>query len=140
MIKQEINLNASVGKVWEALVKPEIIKRYFYGTHVISDWKTGSSIKFTGTWEGKPYEDKGTILVLEPEKCFSYNYWSNFTGIPDRPENYAIIRFELQSLNAGVTKLQVTQENSPTPSMEENSAQGWTDVLNNLKTLLENGK
>lgn len=140
MIKKEISLNAPLAKVWEALVKPEIIKEYFYGTHVISEWRTGSSIRFTGTWEGKPYEDKGTILVLEPEKCFSYNYWSNFTGIPDLPENYAIIRFELQQLDAGVTKLQVTQENSPTPGMEENSAQGWADVLNNLKKLLENGK
>lgn len=138
MIKQTTSIQAPTANVWEALINPEIIKEYFYGTQVTSDWKVGSSIKFTGTWEGKTYEDKGTILVLETEKCLSYNYWSNFTGIPDLPENYAIIRFELEPEVDGGTLLQLTQENSPTPAMEEHSVQGWTDVLNKLKTLLEN--
>ncbi|MCZ8216894.1 MAG: SRPBCC family protein [Cyclobacteriaceae bacterium] len=140
MIKIDIEIKSPLASVWAALVKPALIKEYFYGTEVISEWKTGSSIRFTGTWEGKPYEDKGTILALEPEKCLSYNYWSNFTGIPDVPENYAIIRFDLLQINSEVTKLQLTQHNSPTPTMEENSAQGWKDVLNNLKKMLENGK
>src|SRR5258706_3209022 len=43
---------------------PEILKQYYFGADIISDWKMGSSIIYKGEWQGKPYEDKGTILAF----------------------------------------------------------------------------
>jgi uncharacterized protein YndB with AHSA1/START domain len=63
--KQEIIINAPTSKVWDALVNPEMIKQYMFGTNAISDWKKGSPIVFKGEWQGKTYEDKGVILRLE---------------------------------------------------------------------------
>ena len=51
--KVSININASSHEVWEALTTPEIIKKYFFGTNVTSDWKVGGPIIFKGEWEGK---------------------------------------------------------------------------------------
>jgi hypothetical protein len=34
------------------------------GTEVISDWKEGSTIIYTGEYEGKKYHDKGLIKKL----------------------------------------------------------------------------
>ena len=63
-----IIVHAPAAKVWEALTNPAMIKQYLFGTEAISDWKVGSPITYKGEWQGKQYEDKGTIVELEPEK------------------------------------------------------------------------
>lgn len=131
-----IDINAPVSKVWDALTKPELIKEYFFGTEAVSDWKEGSAIVFKGEWEGKSYEDKGTILNIEPNKLFRYNYWSPISGIEDKPENYVTITYSLSEKN-NVTILSVTQENIPSEKMKEHSEQNWNTVLSSLKDLLE---
>ncbi|EQA63783.1 SRPBCC family protein [Leptospira alexanderi] len=136
ILKKNISIQAPIAKVWNGLIDPEIIKLYLYGTQTISDWKEGSSIVFTGVWEGKEYKDHGTILKLEKEKIFRYNYWSRFSGVPDIPENYSILTFELKS--EGIfTSLSLTQENFPNQTSYEHSDGGWDHALKILKDLLE---
>jgi uncharacterized protein YndB with AHSA1/START domain len=106
----ELEINAPVEKVWEALTKPEIIKQYFFGTNTFTDWKMGSPIIFRGEWEGKTYEDKGTILEVDKYKMIKYDYWSSMSGIEDKPENYVIITYHLTQVDTK-TKLVITQEN-----------------------------
>jgi uncharacterized protein YndB with AHSA1/START domain len=60
--EESVTIKAPVSKVWEAFVKPEIIKEYMFGTDIITDWKEGSEIVWKGEWEGKAYRDKGEIL------------------------------------------------------------------------------
>ena len=129
-------VKASVSKVWEALTKPELIKKYFFGTEASTDWKKGSPIFFRGEWEGKPYEDKGTILDIIPEKMVKYSYWSSFAGTPDIPENYANITYEL-SANDGVTTLTITQDGLDSEERKTHSESNWSMVLDNLKKLIE---
>ena len=74
--KAETTINASADKVWNALTDPELIKKYMFGTTVISDWKEGSKIIWKGEWEGKTYEDKGKILRFEPKKNLQYSHFS----------------------------------------------------------------
>ena len=135
--KANITINAPSSEVWEALTTPEIIKKYFFGTNAISDWKVGSPILFKGVWEGKHYEDKGTILKVERNKLFQYEYWSSMSGIEDKPENYVIVTYELSEKNNNTTKLTITQENIPDEKMKEHSEQNWRKVLTDLKKLLE---
>jgi uncharacterized protein YndB with AHSA1/START domain len=131
-----ITIDATASIVWEALTTPRIIKQYFFGTDAISDWQPGSPLIFKGEWEGKKYEDKGTILNVIPNALFKYDYWSSMSGIEDKPENYVIITYEL-SENNGKTLLTVTQENIPDEKMKEHSEQNWKKVLSDLKQLLE---
>lgn len=136
IIRKEVSLKAPVERVWNALVSPEIIKEYLYGTTVISDWREGSTIRFTGVWEGTPYEDKGTILLFREQEVFEYSYWSSFSGIEDVPANYAIVKFELQKTGVH-TRLVLTQRNSPTPQMQEHSDKGWEEILQHLIKIVE---
>lgn len=136
-IKKTITINTSASKVWEALVTPEWISQYLYGTKVITDWQVGGLIMFTGEWEGKEYIDKGTILELEEGKILSYSYWSNFSGLPDIPENYSVVTFKIHEVDKVTCRLTVVQENFANETQFEHSDQGWESVLNTLKELLE---
>src|SRR5690349_19369890 len=50
-------IKAPVAAVWSAVTDPEKIKLYLYGTQTETDWQVGSTIRFTGEWEGTPYVD-----------------------------------------------------------------------------------
>jgi uncharacterized protein YndB with AHSA1/START domain len=137
--RASVTIDAPVSKVWEALTTPELIKKYFFGTNAISDWKEGSPLIFKGEWEGKSYEDKGIILKSVPNKIFKYNYWSSMSGIEDKPENYVTITYNLHEDN-GETILDITQENIPDEKMKDHSEENWNNVLKGLKSLLEKGE
>jgi len=61
--------------VFDALTNPGQIKKYFFGTEAVSDWKVGSPLYFRGEWEGKKYEDKGTILEKKDGELLKYKSW-----------------------------------------------------------------
>ena len=132
----QIHINAPREKVWEALTTPEIIKKYFFGTNAISDWKAGSPLLFRGEWQGKTYEDKGTILASDKPRLFSYSYWSSMSGIEDKPENYVDVVYRLEESGKG-TDLTVTQSNVPSEEMKDHSEQNWKMVLEGLKKVVE---
>src|SRR5512140_1536890 len=93
--KATTTIHAPLSKVWQALVNPEIIKQYLFNTDVISDWKEGSNIIYRGEWQRKPFEDKGKILKIEPEKVLISTHWSPLAGVADTPENYHTVTYTL---------------------------------------------
>jgi len=136
IVKKSIRIIADTAKVWDALTNPEMIRQYLFGTEAISDWKKGSRITYKGVWEGKEYEDGGTILEIEPEKIFKSTYWSSMSGTEDRPENYATVTYELEKEGGG-TLLTLTQDNIKTEESKEHLEKNWGMVLSGLKKLLE---
>lgn len=129
-------INAPPETVWVALTDPEMIKRYFFGSEVETDWEVGSPIIFRGEWEGETYEDKGEITRFEPERVLEYTHWSPLSGKPDVPENYHTVTWELTGLDDG-TKMTLTQDNNDTEEARDHSEENWKLVLSNLKELLE---
>lgn len=91
-----------------------------------------------GEWEGKTYEDKGTILTIEKEKLLSYNYWSNFSGVADVSENYQIVTFTLEEDN-GKTQLNRKQQNIRSEEAKLHSEENRKTVLSSLQELVEKG-
>lgn len=134
--KASTKINASPSKVWEALTNPAMIKQYLFGTNVTTDWKVGSPITYRGVWQGKAYEDKGEILQAEPERLLVSTFWSALSGLPDIPENYNTVRYELAPEDGG-TRLSIIQDNNATQEEANHSAQNWNIVLDGLKKLLE---
>jgi uncharacterized protein YndB with AHSA1/START domain len=132
----KIDINAPAAEVWKGLTDPEIVKQYFFGTNVKSDWKVGSPITFSGEWEGKSYSDKGEIQEITPGKYVKYSYWSSMGGTEDKPENYANVSYTLDE-NNGFTTLTVTQDNIKDVTSKEHSEQNWQTVFGGLKKLLE---
>jgi uncharacterized protein YndB with AHSA1/START domain len=136
IFRKSFKVNVPVSQVWDALTKPELVKQYFFGTEVSSDWKKGSPIFYRGVWEGKPYEDKGNILDIEKGKFIRYNYWSSFSGTDDIPANYANIGYELSQENE-CTLLIITQDGFKDKEALDHSEKNWVLVVDGLKKLVE---
>jgi len=136
ILKVSLSISAAKSIVWKALVEPEQIKKYFFGTDTKTTWKVGSPITFSGEWEGKPYIDKGTVLQFEPEKMLKYNYWSSFSGTEDVPANYANITYAIEEKD-GKTMLTITQDGIKSEESRAHSEKNWLMVMNNMKTLVE---
>ncbi len=129
-------IDAPVDEVWEALVTPDTIKRYMFGTTVVSDWQEGSPIVWKGEWKGKAYEDRGTILRFEPQRLLRYSHFSPLSGVPDTPENHHTVTIELAPED-GQTLVSLSQDNNPTDEAREHSENNWRTMLDGLKKLLE---
>jgi uncharacterized protein YndB with AHSA1/START domain len=123
-------------KVWRALTEPALVKQYLFGTELETTWQIGAPLVFRGEWEGKAYEDRGTVLAFEPMRALAYDYWSSFSGHEDKPELRQVIRFELED-QAGGVKLSVEQTNVDSQARADHSSENWRGVLTKLKELVE---
>jgi len=141
MINRDLKIEISerfvepVADVSNALTDKESVKKYFFSTELNTDWKVGSPITFSGNWEGQTYEDKGKILEIEKDKLLRYSYLSSFSGLPDLPENYSTVTYQLKAENEG-SVLTVTQQGFHDEKSFNDSKEGWKMVLSNLKKLL----
>ena len=134
---KSIVIMATPQRVWRALTDPEQIKQYMFGSEVETDWQEGSPIVYRGTWDGKPYEDKGTILKIAEPQLLRSSYYSPLSGKADTPENYAEVTYQL-SPEAGGTMLTVTQTNNADDAAREQAEGNWSSVLDAIKSMIEN--
>jgi uncharacterized protein YndB with AHSA1/START domain len=135
--KASVTIDAPIDEVWNALTTPDLIKRWFFGVDTETDWQVGSPVVHRGEWQGKPYEDKGTIIAFEPPRTLVHTHWSPASGVPDRPEHYQEVTWSLAERRGG-TDLTVAETNLPSQEAKAVSEESWKAVLNNLKELLEN--
>lgn len=131
-----VEIAAPVARVWAALTDPAMVKQYFFGTELVTDWQVGHRIAFRGEFEGKTYEDGGTILAFEPLQRIAYTYWSNFSGLPDTEENRQRVEQRVQE-RAGKTTVTILQDNVQDEESREHSSANWAMVLDSLKQLVE---
>ena len=134
--RASVSISAPAAKVWDALVTPQTIKQYMFGTTVVSDWREGSPITWKGEWKGKPYEDKGRILKIDPRALLRYSHYSPLSGLPDTPENHHTVTIELSG-NDGTTNVRLSQDNNANEQAKQESEKNWTMMLDGLKKLVE---
>jgi uncharacterized protein YndB with AHSA1/START domain len=134
--KTQMTIHASPAKVWDALTKPDLVKKYMMGADVKSDWKVGSPLTYTGEYKGKRFEEKGVIQKVEPNQLLQATHFSTTSGKEDKPENYALVTWELHEKD-GTTVVTVSQDGISTDKGVEDSKTNWTAVLKGLKQTVE---
>ena len=127
---------APVAAVWEALTSPALIKQYMFGTEVVSHWQEGSPIAWRGAYQGRRYEDKGTILKIVPPHTLQYSHYSPLSGLPDEPQNYHTVTIEIFGQGT-LTHVSLLQYGSATAEERDHSAKNWAVMLQGLKNLVE---
>lgn len=134
--QHSITINAPIEKVWHALTTPELVKQWFFGVNTKTDWRIGSPIVHTGEYQGKSYEDRGTIEKFDPPYVLAHSHWSPVSGLSDRPENYQHVTYTLTPRGIGM-ELTVYEVNLPSEEGKAISEKSWPMVLKSLKELVE---
>ncbi len=145
LVTNEIIMDASTEKAWDALTNPAQTKKYMFGCETVSDWKPGSELLWKGSWEGKEMVFvKGNIVRIEPGKFLAYTTIDPNSTMEDVPENYLTVTYGLNNEN-GKTKLTVTQGDYNAVAEGErrykeayNNGEGWNPILVEIKKLVEN--
>lgn len=128
-------INAPVEKVWGALTNPDILKQYFFGTDMITNWKVGSDIVFQGEWEGQKYRDHGKVLEYFVNEKLSYSYLSSWASMEDKPENYLLVSYEVKPVG-DKTELTISQTNYD-EEKAKHSESSWESLIDEMKKIIE---
>ena len=134
VISKSIDIHATPSRVWDVLIDPKMITKYYSGAVTETDWKIGSEIIFTHIYEGKEFRNKGVILNFDPNHLLRYTYWTAFSNTEDKPENYTTITYTLTEIN-GKTKLGLIQTNFKDIDWYKGLEAGWNVVLEKIKEL-----
>jgi uncharacterized protein YndB with AHSA1/START domain len=131
-----VNINAPLQKVWDALTKPELVKQWQYGSKLITDWKPGSSIRFVTEWDGKVFEQWGTLVEVIPMKSIQYSLFAPRPGLEDKPENYFLMNYKLTQQDSGVL-LEIIQQDDRAGAVQAEAQGEENPVLKMLKEVAE---
>jgi uncharacterized protein YndB with AHSA1/START domain len=122
-------------KLWEALTSSEFTKRYWWDTHVVSDWEVGSP--FSLVLNGRT-TDIGKILEADRPRRLSYSFHHilNEAAKRERPSR---VTFVLEP-HGKLVKLTLTHEGFAEDSVVvDGISKGWPAIMSSLKSLLETG-
>ncbi|HET9109054.1 MAG TPA: SRPBCC family protein [Steroidobacteraceae bacterium] len=124
-------------KLWSALTDDvEFMKRYWFGTHCESEWKTGASWKMVSA-DGT-VTDAGEIVEAERPRRLVIR-WLHQNRPELEAEGHSLCTMELEPSGAAV-KLTITHTIEREPSQFISAVSGgWPKIISNLKSLLETG-
>ena len=135
-IRSSTTIEAPIERVWTAITTPSEMKQWFFGVETEAEWRPGGTLVHRGEYGGKPYLDKGEILEFDPPRRLVHTHWSDVSGLPDQPDNYQVVAWDLTERDGG-TELVITERSLPSEDAAATSEQGWTSALGALKALLE---
>jgi uncharacterized protein YndB with AHSA1/START domain len=124
-------------KLWQALIKPEFTRRFWFECWQESEWKTGTSWQLMLP-DGR-VGDSGEILEIEPQRRLVVS-WRNQFKPEMREEGHSRLTYELEKQTESV-KLTVVHKIDRTGSkLIEAVSSGWPLILSSLKSFLETGE
>ncbi|MDR7158022.1 uncharacterized protein YndB with AHSA1/START domain [Arthrobacter sp. BE255] len=133
-----ITIEAPPDRVWKVITDPRAVKEFMFGADLATDWTVGGPIAWRGEWEGKPYEDKGTVLEVDPGQKLVHTHFSPLGGEEDKPENYHTLTWTLED-KGGRTQLTLAQDNNASEDAAEHSRGMWDMLVADVKKITERG-
>jgi uncharacterized protein YndB with AHSA1/START domain len=123
--------------LWSALTMPDVIKQYWFGVQVDTEWKSGAPWRLILP-DGR-IADTGEILEAEPPKRLVIK-WRNEFRPELKAEGYSTCTLSLEP-DSGAVKLTLLHEiGTEKAKFIEAVSGGWPRIISNLKSLLETGE
>jgi len=124
-------------KVFEAITKPEIARRY-WGHENVSDWKPGSTWQHVRADEQRTVQLVGKVIEIAPPTRLVIT-WANASQTADAAST-SRVSFDVAAYE-DMVRLTVTHDELEAGSgMATGIQKGWPIVLSSLKSLLETGQ
>jgi uncharacterized protein YndB with AHSA1/START domain len=123
------HIKSTPERVWQALTDPAFTARYWYGTRVESDWKTGSPITFRKA-EGMGAPDTGTVLVADRPRKLAFSWhiaWGEMAKEKD-----SRVTFTIEPDGDGVKLTLVHDEFEEGSKAYDALKGGWVGILAGL--------
>ncbi len=128
-------------KLWDALLKPEFTRQYWFGVVMESAWENGAAWKMVLP-DGQ-VADAGTIVEIDPPKRMVI-HWQHQWKPELTAEGFSRCTIELEPGDGGVMKLSILHELETAtagPSKFIGAVSGgWPKILASLKSFLETGQ
>jgi len=139
-------IETTPARVWEALVDPDVTRKYWMGAnasvpaHVnVSDWKPGSPWEHQRVDDTRAVDIAGKVVESTPPKRLVIS-WARPKELADE-SRHSRVTFDIEPIGETLVKLTVTHEGlEKDEPMLAGISSGWPMVLSNLKTMLETGK
>ena len=123
-------------KLWQALTDGDFTPRYWFGAHLRSDWKVGSSFEMVHS-DGT-VSDTGKVVECDPPRRLAYTFINMSDKYKD--EVPALATFVLEPYG-NLVKLTLTHRGlSEGSKFFDGISKGWPAILSSLKSILETGK
>ena len=130
-------IRTTAEKLWDALLKPEFTRVYWFGIWQDCEWKQGSSWKMMHP-DGR-VTDAGEVLEIEKPKRLVLK-WRNEFRPELKAEGFSRCTIEIEPSPQGM-KLTITHEiDKDRSKLIEAVSGGWPRIVSSLKTLLETGQ
>jgi uncharacterized protein YndB with AHSA1/START domain len=131
----EIYIKTTPERLWEAIVDPEMRKRYSFGVGVESDWTEGSTYK--SSVPGVVDISSGENVEVDPPRRLVQTFqalWSDDV----QKEGTSRVTWEIEPVGSSC-QLRVTHDQLGDAANNELWG-GWPMILSGLKTLIETGE
>ena len=130
-------IRATPAEVWDVLTDAARVPEFMFGSELVTDWTVGSSIVYRGEWNGRPFEDKGEVLVFEPPHRLATSHYSPLSGEPDVPESYHTVTYALEPIGDDRTRIVLTQDRNASEEEASHAAENWETMLESLREAVE---
>ena len=124
-------------KVFEAITRPELARRYWGHENISSDWQPGSGWQHVRTDAAQTVDLVGEVIESDPPRRLVIS-WANESQRED-PDQYSRVTFDIEA-QGDVVKLTVAHDElQPGSGMLNGVSKGWPHVLSSMKSFLETG-
>ena len=136
LILANVDLAADPERVFNALISPEEITRWWVrpGVFDTREWsgdvKTGGAWRASGVGRGRPYLLEGEFLVVEPPRKLVHTWRAAGT-----PGAATTVSYALEPLPAG-TRVTLRHSGFTSPESCRNTAIGWETSFARLEEVL----
>ncbi len=132
----EIYVKTTPAKLWDAITRFEVVRRYYYGMGLKAELKAGAPLSYVDPKNGKAVI-VGKVLEVVPRRKFVHTFQFTHGKKPDAPSRVTYTIKQRQ----GVAWLTLVHDRFASETTTYKSVRsGWPPILSGLKSLLETGK
>ena len=140
-IVSEIHIAAQPDRVFEALVDPEQVVKWWGQNGIYRCTEFAADVRTGGKWhsagvgpDGGRFEVTGEFLEVDPPRLLSYTWIASWTG-----DVKTTVQWELAPTNQG-TLVRIRHSGLAAHPEVAQSYRGWPRMLGWLQTFLETGE